>query len=60
MRHGSHLRELALPIPLLDKGIVMTARLTPGHRRCSRLRAWENAPRHHESLSRAPNGLTLP
>jgi hypothetical protein len=60
MSHGSHLRDLAPTIPLLDKGIAMTARLAPRRRRCSRLRAWENAPRHHESLSRAPNGLTLP
>jgi hypothetical protein len=39
MRHGPHLRDLALPISLLDKGIAMTARLAPRRRRCSRLRA---------------------
>jgi hypothetical protein len=37
MRHGSHLRELAPTIPLLDKGIAMTARLAPGRGRCGRL-----------------------
>jgi hypothetical protein len=37
MRHGSHLRELAPTIPLLDKGIAMTARLAPRRVRSSRL-----------------------
>jgi hypothetical protein len=39
MRHGSHLRDLALAIPLLDKGIAMPAWLAPGRVRSSRLRA---------------------
>jgi hypothetical protein len=37
MRHGSHLRELASTIPLLDKGIAMPARFAPWRLRCSRL-----------------------